>query len=63
MNKLMTAILAALMIAGGLSAISGATAVPSHNNIVIVGEGSSPVPLVPPCDGPRGDAGSPSFNQ
>jgi hypothetical protein len=58
-NKLLTAIVAALMIAGGLSAISGATPVPSHTNLVIVGEGSSPVPLSPPCDGPRGDAGAP----
>jgi hypothetical protein len=59
----MTAILAALMVAGGLSAISGATAVPSHNNMVIVGEGPSPVPLAPPCDGPRDDASFPSINQ
>lgn len=62
MNKLLTAIAAALMIAGGLSAISGATPVPSHSNMVIVGEGSSPVPLAPPCDGPRTDAGS-TLNQ
>jgi len=59
----MTGIIAALMIAGSLSAISGATAVPSHNNMVIVGEGSSPVPLAPPCDGPRGGDGSPLINQ
>ena len=63
MNKLLTAIVAALMIAGGLSAISGATPVPSHSNIVVVGEGSSPVPLAPPCDGPRGGDGSPLINQ
>jgi hypothetical protein len=61
-NKFLTAIVAALMIAGGLSAISGATPVPSHNNIVIVGEGPSPVPLAPPCDGPRSDA-DPTLNQ
>ncbi|HZP24565.1 MAG TPA: hypothetical protein VFB04_14050 [Terriglobales bacterium] len=58
MNKLITAVLAALMVAGGLSAISAATAVPSHDNTFIVGEGSSPVPVLPPCDSARDDAGS-----
>ncbi len=63
MNKLMTAIVAALMIAGGLSAISGATPVNSYSNTVIVGEGPSPLPVAPLCDGPRSDAGSPSTIQ
>ncbi len=59
MNKLLTAIVAALMIAGGLSAISGATPIYSHNNVVIVGEGSAPLPESPLCDATRSDAGSP----
>jgi hypothetical protein len=48
------------MVAGGLSAISGATAVPSHENTFIVGEGASPIPVLPPCDSARDDAGSTS---
>lgn len=59
MNKLLTAILAALMVAGGLSAISGATAVPARNIIAIVGEGPSPSPLVTPSEIARTDVGSP----
>lgn len=62
MNKLLTAILAALMIAGGLSAISGATPIDSRNNAVIVGEGPSPLPLSPPGDSSRSDVGPP-FNK
>ena len=60
MNKLITAVVAALMVAGGLSAISGASAVPSHDNTFIVGEGPSPVPVLPPGDSARDDAGSTS---
>ena len=60
MSKLLTAAIAALMIAGGLTAISGASSVPPHNKVVIIGEGSSPLPLTPPCDSVRNnDAGSP----
>lgn len=57
MNKLLTAILAALMIAGGLSAISGATPIDTRNNVAIVGEGPSPLPVSPPCDKSRSDVG------
>jgi len=58
MNKLLTAVVAALMIAGGLTAISGATPVSPRNNAVIVGEGSSPAPLSPLPDSACGDASS-----
>lgn len=46
MNKLLTAIIAALMLAGGLSAVSGPTSMPFENAVEIVGEGSSPLPVV-----------------
>ena len=59
MNKLLTAVVAALMIAGGLTAISGATPVSPRNNAVIVGEGSSPAPLLSPLpDDARDDTSS-----
>jgi hypothetical protein len=57
-NKLLTAIAAALMIAGGLGAISGATPLPSRNAAVVVGEGSSPAPILVSVDRVSGDAGS-----
>ncbi|HTV65807.1 MAG TPA: hypothetical protein VMD98_09390 [Bryocella sp.] len=57
MNKLLTAIAAALMIAGGLGAISGATPLPSRDAVVVVGEGSSPSPVLVSADTARGDAG------
>ena len=62
MNRLLTAIVAALMLAGGLSAISGATPATSHNAGVIVGEGSSPLPPSLPCDRACSEAGS-ALNQ
>jgi hypothetical protein len=57
-NRLLTAIAAALMIAGGLGAISGATPLPSRDAAVVVGEGSSPAPILVSVDRARGDAGS-----
>ena len=45
-KKLMLAPLAALMIAGALSAISGATAMTSSSPVAVVGEGASPFPVV-----------------
>jgi len=56
-NKLLTAIVATLMIAGGLSAISGATPIDSRSNVAIVGEGSSPLPVSTLCDKSRNDVG------
>lgn len=46
MHKLLTAIVSALMLAGALSAISGGSAVPTHSGVAIVGEGSSPLPIL-----------------
>lgn len=46
MNRLLTAILAVLMIAGALSALSGATPTPLRHSVAFVGEGSSPLPLL-----------------
>lgn len=45
-KKLMFAALAALMIAGSLSAVSGATSMNSFSPVAIAGEGSSPLPVV-----------------
>jgi hypothetical protein len=46
LKKCMLATLAALMLAGALSSISGATALRSVAAVAVVGEGSSPVPMV-----------------
>ena len=45
MKKMMIASLAALMLAGALSAVSGATSVSSTTTVIIMGEGSAPAPL------------------
>ena len=45
-KKLMFAALAALMIAGSLSAVSGATSMSSFGPVAVVGEGPSPLPVV-----------------
>lgn len=45
-KKLTLAALAALMLAGSLSAISGATPMGSFGVVAVVGEGSSPCPVV-----------------
>jgi hypothetical protein len=51
MKQTMIAALAALMLAGALSAVSGATSVGSLNTGIVIGEGSSPVPTtLPACD-------------
>lgn len=49
-NKLLTAIVAILMLAGSLCAISGAKPVPVHHAVAIVGEGSSPLPALLPSE-------------
>jgi hypothetical protein len=57
-NRFLTAIAAALMIAGSLGAISGATPLPSRGAVVVVGEGTAPSPVLVSADTARGDAGS-----
>jgi len=47
-RKLLIAPLAALMLAGALSAISGATSIPSDSAVAVLGEGATPVPAVLP---------------
>jgi hypothetical protein len=56
-NKLLTAIVAALMVAGSLSAISGATPIDTRNNVAVAGEGSSPLPLAAAWDKSPSDVG------
>jgi hypothetical protein len=46
LKKCMLATLAALMLAGALSSISDATALRSVGPVAVVGEGSSPLPIV-----------------
>jgi hypothetical protein len=45
-KKTMIAAIAALMLAGGLSAVSGATSLDSTNPMCVVGDGSAPSPAV-----------------
>lgn len=44
MKRTITAALAALMLAGALSAVSGATSPNSISAVIVIGEGSAPVP-------------------
>jgi hypothetical protein len=46
MKRLMTAVLAALMLAGALCAISGASPIGQYRSVTIVGEGTSPFPIL-----------------
>jgi hypothetical protein len=47
-KQTMIAALAALMLAGALTAVSGATSVGQPNTVVFVGEGSAPMPTTLP---------------
>jgi hypothetical protein len=58
MKKTMIATLAALMLAGALSAVSGATAVNSSTAVNIIGEGCAPVPTTLPSVAPNSDSSS-----
>jgi hypothetical protein len=58
MNKLLTAILAVLMIAGALSALCDASPVALGHSVAFVGEGSSPLPILMSAHAPLSDAGS-----
>jgi hypothetical protein len=42
------AALAALMLAGALTAVSGATSVGQPNTALVIGDGSAPMPMTPP---------------
>jgi hypothetical protein len=46
MKKIITAVLAALMLAGALCAISGAAPIGQYHSVAIVGEGTSPFPML-----------------
>ena len=48
MKQTIIAALAALMLAGALSAVSGATSVGQPNTAVVIGEGSAPMPTTLP---------------
>ncbi len=48
MKKTMIGALAVLMLAGALSAVSGATSVDSVGAVIVIGEGSAPAPPTTP---------------
>ena len=51
MKKTIIAALASLMLAGAISAVSGATTnTPSGMTVIVIGDGASPVPLSPSAD-------------
>ena len=50
MKKTIIAALASLMLAGAISAVSGATTPIAHGTVVIVGDGASPIPASPSID-------------
>jgi hypothetical protein len=59
MKKTIIAALASLMLAGAISAVSGATPCTANGTVVIVGEGGSPIPTSPPFDSSRNDQSKP----
>ena len=58
MKKTMLATLAALMLAGALSAVGGPTSVSSTNPVLVIGEGSAPIPLTLPTSDSTSDSSS-----
>jgi hypothetical protein len=51
MKKTMIAALAALMLAGALSAVCGATSVGSAKAFIVIGDGAAPIPpALPPAE-------------
>jgi hypothetical protein len=53
MKKTIIAALASLMLAGAISAVSGATTSTANGTVVIVGDGASPIPALRPSDTQR----------
>jgi hypothetical protein len=60
MKKIMIAALAALMLAGALSAASDAASILSSQSVAVVGEGPSPfpMPIALSANSPTGDSTS-----
>jgi hypothetical protein len=58
MKKTMIATLAALMLAGALSAVGGAASVSATTTVNIIGDGSAPVPTALPSAAPNSDPAS-----
>ena len=58
MKKTMIATLAALMLAGALSAVGGATSMSSTTPVLVIGEGSAPIPLTLPTADANSDSSS-----
>jgi hypothetical protein len=55
MKKTMIAALSALMLAGALSAVEGATSITSTAPAIVIGEGSAPIPLALPATDAHSD--------
>jgi hypothetical protein len=53
MKKTIIAALASLMLAGAISAVSGATPSTANRTVVIVGDGASPIPPWRSSESPR----------
>ena len=53
MKKTIIAALASLMLAGAISAVSGAATSTAKGAVVMVGDGASPIPVAPSFDSPR----------
>ena len=62
MKQTMIAALAALMLAGALSAVSGATSPNSVNAVIVIGEGSAPVPADFPTPSSNSDSDTSSLS-
>ncbi len=58
MKKTMIATLAALMLAGALSAVGGATSVSGTTPLIVIGEGSAPIPMALPSAAANRDTSS-----
>jgi hypothetical protein len=57
-KRTLIAALASLMLAGAISAVNGGTASKTTGMIVVVGEGSAPIPLAATADNDAGEAAS-----
>ena len=56
MKKTMIAALSALMLAGALSAVGGATSISPTAPAIVIGEGSAPIPLALPATDANNDS-------
>ena len=58
MKKTIIALLSSLMLAGAICAVSGASSTRENGMVVIVGDGTSPLPMPPPPANEKTDTNS-----